>query len=77
MGDLESPQQNAAHYGALFNVLLRDKRWMLSITSLGGIVAGVTREVEKSPAHKRTFISHQESGEYRTNGWEPASEENG
>lgn len=68
MGDLESPQQNAAHYVALFNVLLRDKQWMLSITSMGGIVAGVTREVEKSPVHKRTFINHKESGEYQMAG---------
>lgn len=68
MGDLESPQQNAAHYVALFNVLLRDKQWMLSITSMGGIVAGVTREVEKSPVHKCTFINHKESGEYQMAG---------
>lgn len=68
MGDLESPQQNAAHYVALFNVLLRDKQWMLSITSMGGILAGVTREVEKSPMHKCTFINHKESSEYQMAG---------
>jgi len=65
LGDLESPQQNAAHYVALFNVLLRDKQWMLSITSMGGTGAGVTREVEKSPVHKCTVINHKESREYQ------------
>ena len=49
-------------------MLLRDKQWLLSITSMGGKVAGVTREVEKSPVHKCEFINHKESGEYQMAG---------
>lgn len=48
MGDLESPQQNAAHYVASLNVWLRDRLGLLSFISGRDQRGG---EITRSKAH--------------------------